>query len=314
MAVRCQVCRDGKGEAVNALMLAGWSRVRMAEELGLPYQSVKNHIQRHGPQVRTPAPSKQDLDTMIHGPAPLASAVETFAAAFGHEPMEHQVEYLGETANLVFLKARQVGATEAAAGLAIHTARSRRGALIVLVAPSQRQSSEIAMRARLGLMTLGENLIQDSATVIRLDNGSRIVSLPGTDRGVRGYPADLLILDEAAWIPDLTWHAARATVAATGGRVVVQSTPGVEAGFYYDLVETVPPGWNLMRVKAEDCPTIDPEFLAAERAHMDPVLFAQEYEATFAPPGGGRGLFSADQIEAMKVDGDSPFARLENKW
>jgi hypothetical protein len=170
------------------------------------------------------------------------------------------------------------------------------------------------MRSRLGLMELGERLVQDSATVIRLENGSRIVSLPGTDRGVRGYPADLLVIDEAAWVPDATWHAARATVAATGGRIVVQSTPGYEAGWFYELAAAPPPGWGLMRVRSEDAATIDPAFLARERAAMDPVTFGMEYGAEFAPPGGGRGMFSREQIEAMKVDGHSPFAGLEDRW
>jgi hypothetical protein len=234
----------------------------------------------------------------------------TFEGAFGHAPMAHQAEYLGETRNLVVLKGRQVGMTEAAGALAIHTARVVAGSLSALIAPSQRQSSAAAMRARLGLMALGEDLVQDSASVLRLRNGSQILSLPGTDRSVRGYPLDLVVLDEAAWISDLTWNAARATVAATGGRVVAQSTPGEPMGWYHALAADPPPGWASMVVRSTDVPTIDLAFLERERAEMDEATFAQEYLAEWPDPAASaRGLFTREQIEAMRSD-EPPYEPL----
>src|SRR5204863_2997652 len=140
--------------------------------------------------------------------------------------------------------------TEAASALAIHTARGKAGSTSVIISPSLRQSSEVTVRARLGLWALAETLRQDSASLIRLANGSRIISLPGAARGVRGYAADLAILDEAAWILEDTFTAARPLTAATGGRLIVQSTPGAPVGPFYELATSPPDDWAFLRVRS----------------------------------------------------------------
>ena len=161
---------------------------------------------------------------------------ETFRQAFALDPLDWQRGYLRESANSVLLKGRQTGAQPAAAGLAIHTARYWSDVNAVIVSPSLKQSTEITTKARTGLRRLGVRLVQDSTSVLRLANGSRILSLPGTARSVRGWTAKLLILDEAAFIAPETFTAARALV-ATGGRLVVQSTPAIETGDFHELVD-----------------------------------------------------------------------------
>ena len=150
------------------------------------------------------------------------------------DPTPYQERLLVEKRHTVVLKGRQTGFTQAAAALAIDCARSRAGALAAVISPSLRQSTEISTRARLGLLDMSERLVQDSVSLLRLKNGSRILSLPGSDRGVRGYPADLLVIDEAAFVADRTSVSARPMVAATGGRIVVQSTPGAPVGFFWE--------------------------------------------------------------------------------
>ena len=76
--------------------------------------------------------------------------VITFADAFGEDPHDWQVDYLRERRPSVILKGRQVGATQAAAALAIHTTRYRRDVDVVIVSPTQKQSGEITTRARAG--------------------------------------------------------------------------------------------------------------------------------------------------------------------
>ena len=129
---------------------------------------------------------------------PLGGILETFERASGHSPMAWQHSFLTETRDTLLVKGRQVGATECASVLAIHTARTKPGSTSAIISPSQRQSSEVTVRARLGLWNLGETLRQDSVSLLRLGNGSRIVSLPGSARGIRGYAADLVVLDEAS--------------------------------------------------------------------------------------------------------------------
>jgi hypothetical protein len=53
-------------------------------------------------------------------------------------------------------------------------------------------------------------VVDDFATRVRLANGSEIISLPASQRLVRGYGAGvrLVILDEAGFMPEELWRAA----------------------------------------------------------------------------------------------------------
>jgi hypothetical protein len=219
--------------------------------------------------------------------------VALFEQAFGLEALAWQRGYLRETRPTVVLKGRQVGASLSAAALAIHTATYADGANVVIVSPSLKQSTEITSRARGGLRRLGTPLASDSASMLRLANGSRILSLPGTARSVRGWTAKLLILDEAAYIVPETFTAARALV-ATDGRLVVQSTPSDEHGDFYEIVTGDDPSWARYTVRSDEVPTISPDFLEVERRAMSPGAFATEYECAFGKVGAS--LFSAERI------------------
>lgn len=222
--------------------------------------------------------------------------VLTFREAFGEEPHDWQVGYLRETRPAAVLKGRQVGATQGAAALAIHSARYWPDTDAVIVSPSLKQSGEITTRARAGLRAMGIRLPQDSASMLRLPNGSRIISLPGTPRSVRGYTARVLIIDEAAYVIDETFAAARALV-ATGGRLVVQSTPADEAGAYHAIVTGDDPAWARYTVRSDEVPTISAAFLEMERRQLGDEVYAREYECQFARSGGS--LFTAARLAGL---------------
>ena len=285
MPRQCAVCTAPNRATFEAVVSEGATVKDAARTAGLPYPAAKRHIRSHG---RAPA--------LLAGPAAI---VETFERASGHPAMAWQRQMLEEARDTLLVKGRQVGATEVAAALAIHTARRKAGSTSAIISPSQRQSSEVTVRARLGLWALGETLRQDSVSLLRLENGSRIISLPGSARGIRGYAADLVILDEAAWITEATFTAARPLTAATGGRLIVQSTPGAPVGPFYELAEAVPDGWAFLKVRSAEVPTISPDFLERERREMAPDLYAQEYEAEFALGGIGGALFSLAELDAL---------------
>ena len=189
--------------------------------------------------------------------------------------------FVGDARHAVASKGRQVGATEVAAALAVHVALSRPGSTCAIISPSQRQSSEVTVRARVAFWRLGETLRQDSATLLRTANGSRVLSPAGSARGIRGYAADLVVLDEASWIAAETFAAARPLTAATNGRLIVQSTPGSPVGPFYEMVAKPPEAWAFLRVRSDEVPTISAEFLERERREMQRDLYRQEYEAEF---------------------------------
>lgn len=223
--------------------------------------------------------------------------VAVFERAFGMGPHAWQYDYLRETRNATVLKGRQVGASLGAAALAIHLARYTPNSLAAVVSPSLKQSTEIATRARAGLKAIGEPLAQDSASLLRLRNGSRILSLPGSPRSVRGWSADLLILDEAAYLEHATIVAARALVAATGGRILMQSTPAGEYGDFYEAIRAQDPSWAHFAVRSDEVASITPGFLAGERLAMTPDAYASEYECQFGRTGAS--LFNVERIKSL---------------
>lgn len=282
MPQQCKTCMSPHRATVDALSWEGVSIAEISRRTGLPYQSIKRHVRND----RGPRPDPLATVASVAGPVAIAdTAVGTFEQAFDLKAKDYQRDYLTATTDLIWLKGRQVGASQCAAGLAIHVARTQAGSDTVIVSATQRQSSEVAVRARLGLARLGEKLVQDSASVLRLPNGSRILSLAQSARAVRGYSAALLIMDEAAFIEDAVWNAARPMVSATHGRVVIQSTPGVPAGWFHALVKSPPATFAHMRVTSEEAGLATPEFLASERAHLAPHIYAQEYLGQFASSG-----------------------------
>lgn len=255
--------------------------------------------------------------------------LEAFRMMTGDDPLPWQETYLPETRDAVILKGRQIGASTSGASKAVRRAACVPRSLVAIVSPSQKQSTEVKERARSHIDHLGLRLLRDSETIIELANHSRILSLPGTAKSVRGWSADLLILDEAAFIEPETFLAARATVAATGGQVIVQSTPAGPFGHFFDLFnEATPvedayiedpdtglrypdPTIEIVRyqVSSENQPTISDAFLARERATLSEDDYAQEYLGRFAPPGAG--LVNPDRLRDLTA---KPAITADDFW
>jgi hypothetical protein len=140
-------------------------------------------------------------------------------------------------------------------------------------------------------------LIEDNKQSCSLDNGSRVVSLPG-DKGdvLRGFSApSLVIFDEAAFCLDEVYQACRPMLAVSGGRLALLSTPHGRRGFFFDAWTGQTEDWQRERVPAEDCPRISREFLRTERATIGEFWFKQEYSCEFIATSDQ--LFSEGSIE-----------------
>jgi hypothetical protein len=105
--------------------------------------------------------------------------------------------------------------------------------------------------------------------------------LPSTEQTIRGYSGvRLLVVDEAARVPDALYFAVRPMLAVSGGRLVCLSTPFGKRGFFFEEWEHGQ-GWERIKVTAHDCPRIHRDFLAEERAALGDFWFAQEYLCEF---------------------------------
>jgi hypothetical protein len=135
---------------------------------------------------------------------------------------------------------RQVGKSTVIAALALHTCLYKPGSLVIVIAPSQRQSRELFIKIAdfLGRLEPAEKLEEETKLSLTLSNRSRVVVLPGDNaRTVRGYSApELVIEDEAAFVADETYDASLPMLAATStGRIGLMSTPYVASGHFYHL-------------------------------------------------------------------------------
>ena len=224
--------------------------------------------------------------------------VETFEAAVGPaDPW--QIDLLRSTSRRVLVNvARQLGKSVVAATLAVHRAVYAPGSLVLVLSPGERQSAELLRKARDVFAALGQPVreIAESVTKLELENGSRVLALPGTERTVRGLSAvDLLIVDEASRVEDALYQAVRPMLAVSGGRLLALSTPWGRRGWWADAWHSTEP-WERVRVTAHDCPRITPAFLEEERRSLPGWVFEQEYLCIFAEAAGA--VFREEDLQA----------------
>jgi hypothetical protein len=204
----------------------------------------------------------------------------------GMEPDPWQADLLrGNAPQVLLLCTRQAGKSTAAACIAVHSAVYRPPALVLLLSPSLRQSSELFRKVMALFNALGRGAVpasRESALRLELTNGSRIVSLPGTENTVRGYSGvSLLIVDEAARVPDELYLAVRPMLAVSRGRLICMTTPFGKRGFFFEAWAADDPAWQRVMVTAHDCPRVSREFLERERAAVGDWWFSQEYLCEF---------------------------------
>lgn len=233
--------------------------------------------------------------------------VELWWAMYGVTPDAWQVACLrSDHRRIVLCTSRQVGKSSVVACKALHMALYRPNSLILLVSRALRQSVELAKKMFDGYRRLGRPVPAEaeSRLTLELANKSRIIALPGGDEaGIRGYSADALLLDEAARCPDELWVAMRPTLAASGGSVILLSTPFGRRGFFWSCWSEGE-DWLKIEVKASQCPRLSPAFLAQERRELGPRWYAQEYDCAFVEAVGQ--LFSDETIDAAFRDDITP--------
>jgi hypothetical protein len=207
-----------------------------------------------------------------------------FAEKLGMVPDPWQVDLLRSDSPRTILNCcRQSGKSTASAVLALHTALYRLGSLVLVLAPSLRQSQELFAKIAVFYRSLGRPVPAQAERrlSLELENGSRIVTLPGTEKTVRGFSgAALLLVDEASRVDDGLYYAVRPMLAVSGGSLVLLSSPFGRRGVFHD-VWAGGEGWERYEVPASECPRISPEFLEEERRALPARMYRQEYECSF---------------------------------
>lgn len=198
---------------------------------------------------------------------------------------------------------RQGGKSVTVATKAVHVAVYEPGSLTLLLSPSQRQSSELFKKTTAIYKSLGRPVPSESenALSLTLENGSRVVSLPGTEATIRAYSAvRLLLVDEAARVPDETIAAVRPMLAVSGGQLIMLSTPFGRRGAFFEAWQHGGPTYERHRIPASECPRISATFLEEERSALGEWFFRSEYECEFGDAQAA--AFNSVEIEACYSD------------
>jgi hypothetical protein len=233
----------------------------------------------------------------------------TFARTLGLEPDPWQERLLRSGAPRVLMNcARQTGKSTAAGVLALHEALDSAGALVLILAPAERQAKELFSKVAGFYHTLGYPIPADSYRKlgVELSNGSRIEALPGTEKTIRGFSgAALLIVDEAARVDDGLYYAVRPMLAVSGGRLMMLSTPFGKRGVFFEEWENGDgSAWERYEVRADECERIPPVFLEEERKALPAWIYRQEYECSFEDTEDQ--LFGYELVQSSITDEVTP--------
>mgnify|MGYP001072356023 CR=1 FL=1 len=178
-------------------------------------------------------------------------------AVLGFHPFSYQAELLRSgSKRIVACWARQTGKTTAIAVKVIHFAFTNSKTTTLIVSRGLRQSMIMFNVVEHFVMihpVLQKSVVKSTRTLIQLSNGSQIIALPcGPDgASLRGYTADLVVMDEAAFMPEeVILRVIFPMLATTNGAAIMLSTPWGRDHVFYRSFKN--PNYWSQQVRAEE--------------------------------------------------------------
>ena len=251
-------------------------------------------------------------------PLSAADDVGVFAERVLRRPLwPHQVEAAAADAFITTIAAaRRTGKTTLVETLAAWTCFRERNVRAVILSATQ----DSARRVTEGIgQTLSANpltrgaVVDDFATRIRLTNGSEIVSLPASQRQIRGYGkgVKLLVIDEAGFVPEELWRAARYVALderGNGARIILTGTPWGGSDLFFrhafDAGNDGDPEHASFHWTYRASPLLDAAYLERERERTAPAEYAAEVLGEWSDAEGS--LFPRALLDRQTADLDLP--------
>lgn len=206
-----------------------------------------------------------------------------------------QVDVLNAEGNLCLCSGRQVGKSQIIADKSAETcAHSKKRILVISLTENQ---AELMLQKCLIYLTehypkmISKGKNKPTKHKIHLTNGSMIQTkaLGASGWGAMGDTFDILVPDEAAYLPEAIWASITPMLLTTGGVMWLLSTPNAQEGYFYEAYTNPDYGFKTFHVNSEEVAegrpepqrTIMLEFLKREKARMSPMQYAQQYLAQF---------------------------------
>ncbi len=200
------------------------------------------------------------------------------------KPFPYQVSLLEDPSKrIVACMGRQTGKTTTIALKAIYFAQTNKGVTVLITSPSLRQSMIMFDRIITFVYSsayLRTKIVRSTGTLVQLENKSQIIALPCSEHMLRGYTANMIILDEASWIPEkVITQILFPMLSTTDGYAILLSTPWDKNHFFYRAFAN--PAYSVHRVKSSECPLIPQHVLDENRQNMTREEYLMECEAEF---------------------------------
>ena len=218
----------------------------------------------------------------------------------GITPMPWQEQFLRvqRGASILVLTARQIGKTTTAAWAIAHTMLFYPGSLSVIACPAQRQSGEAVRRVYGLLLKTGAKFKIDNTYTLELENGSRVLALPGDEETIRGLTVDgWIVADEAARLKEeliTALHPMRAR--CPQARFAMLSTAWKRTDPFWTAWKSDNPNWLRLKATADMAGMpFTQQFLEEQHQHLGEQDFKQEYLGV--PGGGNASPFAWDLYE-----------------
>lgn len=156
--------------------------------------------------------------------------VAVFAELLVGAPLwPHQVELARSPARIRVARAgRQCGKSRLLAVLSLWEAFRAPNRHVLLLSASDDNAKDLLAEVTdlAGARLLAGSVVDEQASKLVLDNGSWIRSIPASPKQARGKSIDLLVIDEAAFVSEEVWRAAKYSQAARpGSRLLLSSSP-----------------------------------------------------------------------------------------
>lgn len=230
-----------------------------------------------------------------------------------------QREVLEYKGNITIRAGRQVGKSEIVSRKAAKCALEYEGITILMIAAAQRQSSELFQKTLKHLYKEHEILLEKAGgfkadpsvsnrineenrrrfesvyglfvdiptkTEANLKNGTRVLSLPTGKSGdyIRCFTIDILLGDEAAYIPEPVWVAVKPMLMISKkkrglGWEILLSTPQGKGGYYYKACHS--DDYKHFHISSETCSRISREDLRKAKNDLSRIEYAQEWLGEF---------------------------------
>lgn len=211
---------------------------------------------------------------------------------FGFKPYNYQRKFLDACLmynRVVGIFSRQSGKSQSVAIYTLFKALFN-PIQIIIVAPTQSQSSELYNKIRNMAESnevIKSNIIKSTETEMKFKNGARIISLPCGPEGktIRGYTADILIVEEAGIMKDSIVNMVLLPMIASKGvkgQIIKIGTPLIKNHFYNSCFNDTK--YKVIKVTWRDCVKeghYSQEFIEDMKRNILDIEFKTEFESEF---------------------------------